>query len=242
VVTSWVPGIILVAFQAELGAIKAIQFFFIGYILFVSVYEIGYLANDSYGLRNDSTPRRRVDICFNFAFVSTFISARIISFLGIAAWAGVITEPLFWFSYIVLSTVLLMHNTLRRVELKFFCFLQLSLLRFSLPVFVSLLVFNRPAEVFMTLMTGLMIFTYPRVITYMDAKGRLRIPERKKVTFLLLSLLTILPIISLTSAIAHTWAPISVWFWMLFVQIMYVTVNRFGFFGCVKRHFATNNE
>ena len=242
IITSWVPGIILVAFQAELGAIQAIKYFFVGYILFVCIYEIGYLANDSYGIGNDSTPRRRVNIDYNFSFVSVFALTRIILFLGIAAWVGVITAPLFWVSYLVLSAVLFMHNTFRRLELKFFSFLQLSLLRFSLPVFLALLIFDRPDEVSTTLLTGLMLFTYPRVITYMDAKGRLSIPERKQPTFLLLSLLTVLPLLSLVSVAAHTWAPIYAWLWMLIAQIMYVFVNRIRVLGYLKRQFESNDE
>lgn len=237
VITSWVPGIILVAFQADIFVMQAIAYFFVGYILFTCIYEVGYLANDSYGLMNDSTPRQRLNINYNSGFVFTFVLLRLVSFLGIAAWVDVITVPIFWSSYAALAIVLVMHNTIRRVEFKFLSFLQLSLLRFSLPVFLVLLIFERPGEVMVTFLTGLMLFSYTRLITYMDAKDRLSIPERKEVTFLLLCLLTALPFLFLVSLVAHTWAPIVVWLWLLIAQMIYVFVNRVKTLDRVKKLF-----
>ena len=228
--------------QTDIHIIPATGYFFVGYLLFICMYEVGYLANDSYGLKNDPTPRQRLTINFKFFFVLIFVLLRIMLFLGITVWFDFIANPLFWISYISLSIVIVLHNTLRRVELKFFTFIQLSLLRFSLPVFSVLLIFDRPADILVTFLTGLMLFTYPRVMTYMDAKGRLSIPERKGTDFLLLCHLTTLPFLFLVSAASQTLAPIYAWLWMFFAQVVFVAVNRFGFLRWFKAQFEAKKN
>lgn len=234
VITSWVPGIILVAFQAQMNPIEAARYFFLGYILFICIYEIGYLANDSYGLRNDDTPRPRIKIIFDRFFVLAFTAVRLGIFFWIAELNGVANNPLFWLAYAGLAIVLIVHNTLHQIEFKFLTFLQLSLFRFSLPVFLVLLIQNQAAQILVTLITGLLLFTYPRFLTYLNAKGRLTIPERKESTFLLLSHFAALPLLIVVAAAAQSWAPLGVWLWVTGAQVGYVAVNRHTALGWLK--------
>ena len=81
-VTAWVPGVILVGLLGHLSVGPAIVSYTLGFAAFISIYEIGYLVNDTYGLRHDPTPRLRTDFPLSFTFVATFTAIRLLRFSG----------------------------------------------------------------------------------------------------------------------------------------------------------------
>lgn len=220
--TAWVPGIILVASVGDIPALSAPMVYLLGYIAFICVYEVGYLANDTIGLRHDPTPRRRIDLVPGPAFIAVFLIIRVFAFL-LAAWAlDCLSNPLFWGGFAVLAVTLIAHNTLHATELKFYSFLQLSLLRFALPVWPVLQGGNDTGAPLMVLLTGLLLFSLPRFLTYLDAKGRLHLPERKRHSYHLKAHLTVLPMVVLLSVISKDPAPLLCAIWLGLVQIIYV--------------------
>jgi len=241
VVVSWVPGFILVALQAHTTPIQAVGYFFLGYVLFICIYEIGYLANDSYGLHNDATPRPRLGIKFDRLFILAFALIRLAMFSWIAVSCGVSTDPLFWLAYGALTIILILHNTLLQVEFKFLTFFQLSLLRFSLPVLPVLLIYDLAPQILVTFATGLLLFSYPRFLTYLDAKGRFTIPERKKSTFLLLTHLIAFPFLVVVAAVGQSYAPLAVWLWMTSAQVGYAAINRFNALRWLQTQFQSKD-
>lgn len=224
-VQAWVPGVILVAALTQLSLVDSVGLFLVGYLAFISIYEIGYMVNDSIGLRHDPTPRARINVRFDPLFVVTFIVVRLTVFASIAILGNVFSETTFWAAYLALVVMLTLHNLLRPIEFKFLSFLQLSVLRFSLPTFFALIHVNSSELLILVALLGVFVFVYPRFITYLDAKGRLHIPERKKTRYLLVSLIIMAPAIAVISFYSRTWAPIIVWIWLLIVQIAYVGVG-----------------
>ncbi len=224
--TAWVPGVILVALLGDLGAGPAVLTYLLGYAVFISLYELGYLANDTIGLRHDPTPRRRVDVVMSPTTILVFGTVR----LGVALVAilalGVGGAAIYWATLAALGGTLIAHNTLRATEMKFFTFLQLSLFRFALPVLPVLVVAGDVVGMLICFATGLLLFTLPRFLTYLDAKGRLSLPERKARAYHLKTHLAVLPLVTLLSIATHEVAPIACLLWGVFVQLVYVARAR----------------
>lgn len=225
-VTAWVPGIILVYCFTDLAIIPSVGVFLLGYIVFICIYEIGYIANDTYGLLYDPTPRARVSIHFDARFFVVFVLCRLAVFLGATFMFDLWSEPMFWVSYMALAAVLILHNTLKKIELKFLTFLQLSTLRFCLPVLFCLEHYGSAADTMLVISLAIFTFVYPRFITYLDAKGRLDLPERKFAAFPMLSLLVAAPIVAVLTVFSTTFAPLFVWIWLCVVQVVYLSVTQ----------------
>ncbi|MHA6265722.1 hypothetical protein ACXYMP_02490 [Aliiroseovarius sp. CAU 1755] len=224
--TAWVPGVFLTSLLGGLGAAQALGAYALGYLVFISIYELGYLANDSYGLHHDPTPRQRVDLTLRPMFLVGFVGVRLATIGVAASLLGVVGSALFWAALGTLVVTLVAHNTLRSIELKFYSFLQLSLLRFSLPVFPALVVEGRQAAVLLVLCTGLMLFSLPRFLTYLDAKGRLNLPERKALQYHLKAHLTVAPMVFLLAFISAEPAPLWCLGWLVFVQLGYLSFGK----------------
>ena len=202
----------------------------LGFFLFVSVYEVGYLANDSYGLRGDPTPRARVKIRFDKPFVALFLATRIAAWIAILSFLPLWQSAAFVAAYAGLAAALVLHNVLKPVQFKFFTFLQLSLFRFSLPGLPIFVASARLEPFAVLVLTGLFLFTFPRVITYFDAKGRLDLEERKETRFLLVGTALTLPFILALSALAASPAPLLGWSWAIAAQLTFVTASRYRSF------------
>lgn len=241
-VTAWVPGVLLIMCQAGFSPLDAIGVYLFGYTVFMCLYEVGYMINDSYGLRHDATPRERVAIKFDSTFVAVFVIFRMIVFTVIAWFGGLLTAPLFWAAALALVSLLTLHNTLQKLELKFLTFLQLSLMRFALPIAFALMVVNHGDNLLMIFLIGLLLFSYPRFLTYLEAKGRLTVPERKKNTFLLFSHLIALPLLIVISVIESSGAPIIIWAWMTLVQVIYYLVNNIAVLSHLKLWLGLNKR
>ncbi|MCK8463447.1 hypothetical protein MUY35_06245 [Aliiroseovarius sp. S1339] len=220
--TAWVPGVILVALLGDLPVGAATMTYLLGYAAFICIYEVGYLANDTIGLRHDATPRRRVDHDPSFGFVLAFVVVRLGVVLAAAVGLSVAASGLFWAAIAALLAALVAHNTLRAVELKFYTFMQLSLFRFSLPVLPILIVKEDTVAILIVLATALLLFSLPRFLTYLDAKGRLSLPERKARSYHLKAYIAVLPLVALLSILTAEPAPMVCLLWAVLVQIIYV--------------------
>ncbi|MCK0139995.1 hypothetical protein [Aliiroseovarius sp. F47248L] len=224
--TAWVPGIILVALLGDLTVSDAFICYLMSYTAFICIYELGYLANDTIGLRHDPTPRRRVDTDHRPGFIICFVALRLGIGLAATVAVGVATSALYWASLSTLIATLIAHNTLRAIELKFYTFLQLSLLRFTLPVLPALLINTDTTAILTSFATALLLFTLPRFVTYLDAKGRLILPERKAQTYHLKTQAAVIPLVILLSVLTDEIAPLICLIWGVIVQLVYVARGR----------------
>lgn len=224
--TAWVSGMILLALLGDLSAGAAITSYLLGYATFICIYELGYLANDTIGLRHDPTPRRRVEVASSAGFIFAFVVIRLGVGLAAAFVLGVVTSGLYWTAVAALAATLIAHNTLRAVELKFYTFIQLSLFRFALPILPALIVKGDTTAILTVFATALLLFTLPRFLTYMDAKGRLSLPERKARSYHLKTHIAVLPLILLLSVLTNEAAPLVCLLWGVVVQLVYVARSR----------------
>lgn len=224
-ITAWVPGVILLAGLSGANWGAASLSYALGYIAFFCLYEIGYMVNDSYGLRHDPTPRPRCPVPITIGFAALFVALRLSVFVLLLSYLGLWTAPIYLGAVAALVVVLVLHNLLRQVELKVFSFVQLSLLRFLLPILPALLLAEAEGHITTVLATGGVVFTLPRLLTYLDATGRLTLPERKERPFYLQAHLASAPLVAVIALVADTPAPIFVLGWLILAQVVYVLLG-----------------
>ena len=223
-----IPSALVGVVFSNAHSMSSIYWLAVGFIIFVSMYELGYIANDSYGLKNDDTPRRRVRIRFSIPFVVTFVMVRGIAFGGLAIATDLASDMVFLLSYTGLAATLIAHNLLAKVQFKFFTFFQLSLFRFTLPVLPLILHEDRGELLPALMVTGLALFSFPRLLTYLDAKGRLSLEERKDTNFLFFGLTITLPIVIAIAAATMSWASVIGWGWAVLAQLTYLRVAKYN--------------
>lgn len=206
-VTLWTPGILLTSLVLDDFSGKTISNYFAGYFIFISIYELGYLMNDTLGLRHDETPRRRIAVDFSIAFYVLFFISRLLLVLAISLWIGVLSSLWFWALLGILSLAILAHNLVIRQEIKPATFFQMSLMRFSLPIFIP----TAMEEGLIVLAVGSLFFVFPRFLTYMDSKNRLNIPERKQPNFLVRVYFAFFPVVLLISIASGEKLALLIW-------------------------------
>lgn len=219
--TAWVPGILLLLLLGEGGfAVSSINFL-IGYLAFICLYEVSYLANDTLGLRTDEAPNDRLGFRMDRGFVTTFVLVRLLIFIFSTIWLNVLVSTIYLVSVAVLITVSILHNTPRSAGYKFFSFFQMSALRFFLPIYPGLRLVGAEDSALLVLIIGVFCFSFPRLLTYQESKHRLDIPERRDSRFHLHSMLMTSPIMVGLSVLTHEVASMVVWAWLCFVGLVH---------------------
>ncbi|MBA83432.1 hypothetical protein ACSSNL_00535 [Thalassobius sp. S69A] len=223
--TLWAPGLILTAGLTEASLGLILTLYFTGYLAFISVYELGYLMNDTWGLRHDSTPRRRIQVDYPKPFYPAFVLVRLGTVLTMGYVLGLLGMPAFWGVLALLGAAILAHNLLTREEFKMMTFFQMSLLRFSTPVFFA----TALTDAVWVMAVGALLFVFPRLLTYQDSKARLTIPERKLSDFALWNTLLAGPAIGVIYLISDQPAVLVTWvYYLIFTAALRVARQRFG--------------
>lgn len=217
--TAWIPGMILLFFLTDLGLTGSVFQYFIGFSAFISLYEIGYLMNDTLGLRRDVVTRDRLGYRVTRVYVILFVMIRIALFLAIVICTGLAWHPGYLLACAALAAVTVAHNMAPQVELKFASFLQMSAFRFFLPVYPGLLSAGAGTAALVVLATGVFCFSYPRFLTYQDSKSRLSLPERRKPWFHFQSMILTMPAVLTIAGLSSQIAPLIVWVWLCFVGL-----------------------
>jgi hypothetical protein len=167
--------------------------------------------NDTWGLRHDETPRRRIAVDYKPAFYVLFAGIRLATVGILGAALGALAGLWFWGLLGLLALAILAHNLLVRQEFKMATFFQMSLMRFCTPVFIA----TSMTEAAVVLAVGALFFVFPRFLTYQDSKGRLQIPERKNPDFALGMHLLFAPIAALVTLASGHWVALAVWLYFV---------------------------
>lgn len=230
-VTSWIPGIILLNSTLSLNVLECAVYYVAGYFAFISIYEIGYLLNDTVGVRTEVSPRQRLGREVGPIFVWVFVSVRIAIFVAVSSSLGLLTELPYLSMYAALVAAILGHNWVKSGGFKFFTFIQMSTLRFFLPVYSVMLISGGGQFAGIALMVALLLFAFPRVLTYQESKGKLLIPERRRPEFLASSWLLLLPLVCVISLVFGSGAPLAVWAWLCLIGLSVYVLHRLGMRG-----------
>ncbi|MCK4709403.1 MAG: hypothetical protein KAU21_12365 [Gammaproteobacteria bacterium] len=189
----WLPAIVLAILLASVSIESSVIKMALSYFAFISFYEIGYLANDFYSSHRESDGRKRGADLINPAWVVSWVFSRIAVFLICGYLLGLLMMLEWWSFYFVLLVIFTMHNIFIDNEYKTITFVWLSWLRFLAPV-----IFVIDSDYLLGVALGAgMSYSYFRTIGYMDSKGLLNMPGRKRISFRLMFFL--MPIASVVT-------------------------------------------
>lgn len=200
--TAWIPALILIALASPNDALSAFWKLPISYICFIAFYELGYLYNDTLGTRGETNPRLRLKHRLAPWETAAVIGIRVFTIIAISGLTGWY-QQLNWLTfYACLGTVIVLHNTISETAIRLVTFFQMSLIRFVAPIFIWI----PPSKFTMCLLAGAVFFTFTRFITYLEAKGRLELPERKRWWYFLSVHLAFCPLSALISLALWDWS------------------------------------
>ncbi|NJC06479.1 hypothetical protein GGQ97_002272 [Sphingomonas kaistensis] len=221
VATSFVPAWWMLVRLGGQGLVEAAANFTLGYLAFIAVYELGYLANDLFDARRPGG-RKRWSGSSGAAFVAPFILIRLIVW-GLVGWAtGWIANPVWLGGTACLVLVFALHNLIQAAAPRSATFVQLGLLRFIMPVIGAL----EPARLPLALLIALLLYVYLRWLAYLDSKDLLRIAERRHPRFALVQMLLLGPIVGLTSLIGATSLPLEIWGFLMLLYASRQALER----------------
>lgn len=193
IVTSWLPPLGIAWAEGSGSACFFATAFALGYLAFISVYEIGYLANDAWDARRDPDGRARTSIDIGPIWIAAFIAIRLTVWAIIGVSTGWLTQ-LFWVaSYATLVVVFAIHNLVRQPSLRLATFSQLAVIRFIIPVLAVL----TDKAVAPLILAALLAYIPLRLLAYADSKDLLVMPQRRAPWFGAGYLFLSLPLIGL---------------------------------------------
>lgn len=220
----WGAAFLVLIFFQEMPLFESVKAFAIGYLAFISVYEIGYITNDVISARYEDSPRNRLGDEVSTVMPLLWILVRLGVFLCITFWQGYEQSPLWWGFYAALAISFLLHNTLRNVDFRLISFLNLSVFRFFGPFFI----FIAPTVAQMIFPVVLLHYSFYRSLIYMDSKDLLKVPSRKSPLFNFSYFLITLLITLFFAGLSVSWKPLylSLYF-LIFTLCYYLFGSRF---------------
>lgn len=175
----WFLALVILVFSGY-SVTDSLRNFLLGYLAFISLYEIGYITNDVHSVRHEAKPRKRLkDFNPSDTVVGIWIAIRIAVFAGVSYFLHALTDMRWAVFYGVLALMFFLHNYLKDKQLKTFTFMNLAFLRFLAPFFI----FLSTDQILLWLPGIVLHYVFFRTLTYMDSKDLLNMPGRDTVPF-----------------------------------------------------------
>lgn len=211
IATSWVPPLWILLRVEELEPAQAFGGFLLGYLAFVSLYEIGYLVNDAWDASRHRDGRQRTPFAIGPSALIFFTITRLAVWAAIAILTGWLYQSQWLAAQFALIATVALHNWLTPPSLRLASFAQLAVLRFCLPIAALL----SPAGWTATLTAALMLYLPLRYLAYADSKQLLAATARQVRHFSMLYLLISLPLVALTAALLNIDILAEIWVWLV---------------------------
>lgn len=179
VLFEWLAAAMLVVALADGSSWQSLRVSIMSYLAFIGVYEIGYIVNDLIIAPREQSGRTRGPQGSAGIWLTLWITLRVIVFLAVTIALGRMGSLQWWGFFVALGIAFAFHNGLADRELKAGTFLWLSWFRFMAPV-----MFIVPLD--QVLGIGLacaMSYSAFRQFGYLDSKGLLQMPGRKRPVF-----------------------------------------------------------
>lgn len=222
IATSWVPPLWILVRVEGSGPLDATVSFLLGTLAFISLYELGYLANDAWDAARHPDGRQRAPFKPGVASAALFTAIRLVVWALLAVRTGWLHEPLWIAGQIALIAVMALHNGLTSAALRLASFSQLAVLRFCLPVSALL----SASGWAVALASALILYLPLRLLAYADSKNLLAMPERKQRYFAVLSIALCLPLVALVGAVLTTDAILEIWLWLVVAHAGWALIAR----------------
>lgn len=208
---SWLPAIWLIVRLGGMDLLPATLSFLVGYVAFISCYEIGYLTNDTWDASRFEDGRRRIGFRVSPAYVASFIAIRVLAWVAIGYLTGWMADEIWLAAYGALFAVFALHNILKSPIIRIASFFQLSVLRFTLPILGAIVA----ANYLIAVIVGFLFYTLFRLISYLDSKDLLRTSEPRTGRLKLALLAAEAPIAILLSLLARSSVPMELFAYYL---------------------------
>lgn len=193
VATSFVPAWWILTRASDLGAVEAGVSFLLGYLCFISFYEIGYFFNDTWDAsRQKDGGRRRIGFSPGPAYASLFLAIRLATWGGTAYFLGWFGDPVWLACYAALGLAIAQHNLIASSGYRAASFYQLAVLRFICPIAGAL----PKDQLISAVLPALLLYTYIRYLSYLDSKDLLSMPERRQPTFGIVQIGMLAPLVA----------------------------------------------
>lgn len=193
IATSWLPAIWLLFRLAGLDMTRSALTFVIGYVAFISVYELGYLVNDAWDSKRSDEGRPRKGFRLGTVYILVFVAVRIGLWAAIGALTGWFNSLTWIAGFAALTIALAQHNLVGWKELRLATFYELAVLRFTLPILAVM----PAADLGTLLIVALLPYSFPRLLAYMESKDMLRLEKRREAKFGFLLQLSFTPLMLL---------------------------------------------
>ena len=195
---SWIPATWLIVRLGGLDPLHAMLTFVLGYLAFISCYELGYLTNDSWDAARSAGGRRRIGFAVTPFYLLLFVAIRIAVWAAIGLFTGWITQLPWLCGYAALVAAFALHNVLQSPTIRIASFMQLSILRFLLPILGAL----TAGTYLVAVAIAFLFYTIFRLLSYLDSKNLLKMDERRTGQFKLAIVAVQAPIAILLSVLA----------------------------------------
>ncbi|WP_026462935.1 hypothetical protein [Adhaeribacter aquaticus] len=201
----WLLAFVLLFYFSGNEFWLSVHNFLLAYLAFISIYEIGYLGNDVYSVRNETDPRLRIKNFnpTNFQLM-VWVLFRVAVFFVITDYLKVWGNYEWWIFYAVIVVFFYLHNVIKQKELKTFTFINLAFTRFLAPVFI----FLSNEHLLLIVPSVLLCYVFYRTLTYMDSKGLLNLPTRKEASFKVNYYLLLGGVSALLSVLVDSFIPV----------------------------------
>lgn len=175
----WLAAVVVVVALNPGRPLDALCIALLSYVAFISLYEIGYFANDLFAAKSETGGRLRGPQGTPLPWILAWVVARIAVFLLLTFSLQKTGDAMWWAFFGGLAFVFAMHNHLRDRELKAGSFIWLSWYRFMAPI-----VFAVPPNYILGIAFACaMTYSAFRQFGYLDSKGLLVMPGRKRPVF-----------------------------------------------------------
>lgn len=197
---SWIPGLYLIVRLGGMDPLRALVAFVLGYLAFISCYELGYLTNDSWDAARSTGGRRRIGFAVSPGYILLFTAIRLMVWLSIGWLTGWILDPAWAAGYAALVAAFTLHNVLSSPAIRIASFLQLSILRFMLPIIGAL----RPGTYLVAFAVAFLFYTLFRLLSYLDSKDLLSMTEPRTGRFKLAVVAVQAPLAAYLSVLSNS--------------------------------------
>lgn len=177
VIFEWLAAAIVVALVGRDDPIQSLTLAFLCYLAFISVYEIGYLANDLFAAKNEENARLRGPQDASLLWIASWVVVRLVTFGFLTSVLG--ASIAWWSFFVALAIVFALHNVLADRELKSATFLWLAWFRFVAPIIFVI----QDSQRMGVALAAAMAYAAFRQFGYLDSKGLLNMAGRHRPQF-----------------------------------------------------------
>ena len=218
----WIPAICILLIFDNIPFDQALREFFLGYVAFISMYEVGYLTNDQLSEKNEVNPRKRMDENLPLGMLAVLILARVLVFVGLTFHLGLQSSLLWWSFYGLLAISFFLHNTISNSDYRLVTFMNLSIFRFYAPIFI----FASVDVLRLIFPVVLICYSFFRTLIYMDNKDLLNVKSRKNPLFSFSYYLVTILIIAFYSILSESAVPMYLAIYFMIFTCIYFIKNK----------------